>query len=59
MSGPIKHIVMWRLRGDTPAEQAAARTKVKTPFEGLRAGSTASHTSRSAPTSAMSITPAT
>ncbi|SDJ96031.1 MULTISPECIES: Dabb family protein [Bradyrhizobium] len=36
MSGPIKHIVMWRLRGETPAEQAAARTKVKTLFEGLR-----------------------
>lgn len=36
MSGPIKHIVMWRLRGETPAERSAARTKVKTLFEGLR-----------------------
>ena len=36
MSSPIKHIVMWRLRGDTPAERAAARTKVKTLFEGLK-----------------------
>ena len=36
MSGPIKHIVMWQLRGETPAERAAARTKVKTLFEGLK-----------------------
>lgn len=36
MSGPIRHIVMWRLRGDTFAERAAARTKVKTLFEGLK-----------------------
>lgn len=36
MSGPIKHIVMWRLRGETPAERTAARSKVKTLFEGLR-----------------------
>jgi Stress responsive A/B Barrel Domain len=36
MSGPIKHIVMWRLRGETPAERAAARIKVKTLFEGLK-----------------------
>ncbi len=36
MSGPIRHIVMWRLRGETQAERAAARTKVKTLFEGLR-----------------------
>jgi quinol monooxygenase YgiN len=36
MSGPIKHIVMWRLRGDRPAERAAARTKVKTLFEDLK-----------------------
>jgi len=36
MSGPIKHIVMWRLRGETPAERSAARTKVKTLFEGLK-----------------------
>jgi quinol monooxygenase YgiN len=25
MSGPIRHIVMWRLRGETPAERSAAR----------------------------------
>ena len=36
MSGPIRHIVMWRLRGETPAERAAARLKVKTLFEGLK-----------------------
>lgn len=36
MSGPIKHIVMWRLRGETAAERSAARSKVKTLFEGLR-----------------------
>ncbi|MDN3273322.1 Dabb family protein [Frankia sp. RB7] len=36
MSGPIKHIVMWRLRGETQAERLAARTKVKTLFEGLK-----------------------
>jgi Stress responsive A/B Barrel Domain len=35
MSGPIRHIVMWRLRADTPEERAAARHKVKTAFEGL------------------------
>lgn len=35
MSGPIKHIVMWRLRGETPEERAAARLKVKDAFEGL------------------------
>ena len=36
MSGPIRHIVMWRLRGETPAERSAARLKVKTLFEGLK-----------------------
>jgi hypothetical protein len=36
MSGPIRHIVMWRLRGDTAEERAAARHKVKTAFEGLK-----------------------
>lgn len=36
MSRPVKHIVMWRLRGETPEERAAARLKVKTAFEGLR-----------------------
>ena len=36
MLGPIKHIVMWRLRGETAEERSAARAKVKTLFEGLR-----------------------
>ena len=36
MSGPIRHIVMWRLRGDTAEERTAARHKVKTAFEGLK-----------------------
>jgi hypothetical protein len=36
MSRPIRHIVMWRLRGETPAERAAARLKVKALFEGLK-----------------------
>ncbi|WP_027520574.1 Dabb family protein [Bradyrhizobium sp. Ec3.3] len=36
MSGAIRHIVMWRLRGETADERTAARTKVKTLFEGLR-----------------------
>lgn len=35
MSGPIKHIVMWRLKGETPEERLAARQKVKDAFEGL------------------------
>lgn len=32
----IKHIVMWRLRGDTPDEKRAAARLVKTQFEALR-----------------------
>ncbi|MDR6448796.1 Dabb family protein [Paraburkholderia sp. 22099] len=32
----IRHIVMWRVRGDTPAERLAASNRVKTGFEGLR-----------------------
>ena len=36
MSGPIRHIVMWRLRGETPAECSAAPLEIKTLFEGLR-----------------------
>jgi hypothetical protein len=36
MSGPVRHVVMWRLRGETPEERAAARRKVKDAFEGLR-----------------------
>jgi hypothetical protein len=36
MSGPIRHIVMWRLRGETADERAEARLKVKTLFEDLK-----------------------
>jgi hypothetical protein len=36
MSGPIRHIVMWQLRGETAEERGAARLKVKTAFEGLK-----------------------
>jgi hypothetical protein len=36
MSGPIRHIVMWRLRGDTAEERSEARLRVKTAFEGLK-----------------------
>ena len=32
----IKHIVMWRVRGDTPAERRAAAQTVRRAFEGLR-----------------------
>lgn len=32
----IRHIVMWRVRGDTPAEREAASHLVKMQFEGLR-----------------------
>lgn len=32
----IRHIVMWRLRGDSADERAAARAQVKQAFEGLR-----------------------
>ncbi|AQH01396.1 stress responsive protein [Burkholderia sp. KK1] len=32
----IRHIVMWRVRGETPAERDAASQLVKTSFEGLR-----------------------
>ena len=35
MSSPVRHIVMWRLRGETAEERAAARFKVKSLFEGL------------------------
>lgn len=36
MPGPIRHIVMWQLRGDTAEARAAARLKVKDAFEGLK-----------------------
>lgn len=36
MIGPIRHIVMWRVSGDTREARAAARLKVKAAFEGLR-----------------------
>jgi quinol monooxygenase YgiN len=32
----IRHIVMWRLRGDTSGEKEAARRQVQGAFEGLR-----------------------
>ncbi|QVN20352.1 Dabb family protein [Burkholderia pyrrocinia] len=32
----IRHIVMWRLRGETPHERQEARRLVKESFEGLR-----------------------
>lgn len=32
----IRHIVMWKLRGDTAEEQRKARERVKMAFEGLR-----------------------
>lgn len=32
----IKHIVMWNLRGDTPAEKAHGSTLLKRSFESLR-----------------------
>ncbi|MEX3932145.1 Dabb family protein [Paraburkholderia phymatum] len=32
----IRHIVMWRVRGETVAEREAASTLVKSRFEGLR-----------------------
>lgn len=36
MMGPVRHIVMWRVSGETREERAAARLKVKAAFEGLR-----------------------
>jgi quinol monooxygenase YgiN len=32
----IRHIVMWKLRGETAELQQAARARVKAAFEGLR-----------------------
>ena len=32
----IRHVVMWRLRGETSGEKYAARERVKAAFEGLR-----------------------
>ncbi|NKJ47679.1 stress responsive protein [Burkholderia sp. SG-MS1] len=32
----IRHIVMWRVRGETPGERQEARQLVKESFEGLR-----------------------
>lgn len=32
----VKHIVMWRVRGETPEERRAARLTIKAAFEGLR-----------------------
>lgn len=36
MIGPVRHIVMWRVRGDTLEERFATRRKVKAAFEGLK-----------------------
>lgn len=36
MSGSVRHIVMWRVRGDTLQERVDARAKIKAAFEGLR-----------------------
>lgn len=36
MSEPIRHIVMWRLRGETAEERMAARHKVRNAFEDLK-----------------------
>ena len=33
---PIKHIVMWNVRGDTPEEKSQAVSFVKSRFEGLK-----------------------
>lgn len=33
---PIRHIVMWTVVGDTPAEKAPAIDRVRDAFEGLR-----------------------
>lgn len=33
---PVRHIVMWRVQGDTAAEKQSSRLKVKQAFEGLR-----------------------
>ncbi len=32
----VRHIVMWRVKGDNLAERAEARRRVKAAFEGLR-----------------------
>lgn len=34
--GTIRHIVMWKVKGDTPEERQEAVQTVKTRFEGLR-----------------------
>ena len=36
MAQSIKHIVMWRVRGETQQEKHAATQKIKAAFEGLR-----------------------
>lgn len=36
MNGPIRHIVMWRVAGETPEERARVRLQVKSAFEGLK-----------------------
>jgi hypothetical protein len=32
----IRHIVMWRVKGESPVERADARRRIKTAFESLR-----------------------
>jgi hypothetical protein len=36
MQSKVKHIVMWRVRGETSEERQQARLKIKTAFESLR-----------------------
>ncbi len=36
MSGPVRHIVMWRVVGNTPVERLEARAKVKAAFESFK-----------------------
>ena len=35
MPGPVRHIVMWNLKGGSLAEKMAARSRVKAAFQGL------------------------
>lgn len=44
MKGPVRHIVMWRVRGETDAERRAALEKVKYSFESLRGRIPGMHT---------------
>ncbi len=57
MSGPIRHIVMWRLRGRRPRSAPLPASRSRPCSRASRAGSTASPISKSAWMSARSITP--